>query len=109
MGVYRKEMKLFSNQIMRYVQFNLSDESSQRSTNILTSYENSLLGSSALEDGASIMAKAKNFEKSITEENHVDEFLKEFKSVVNKIKSEYGYKGQDCLLKSKWKFTSSLL
>lgn len=112
MGVYRKNLKSMSNQIMWYVQFNLTEETSQQTTNMLTIYANPLLDSTnntSLEVDSSIMAKARSFDKILTEKNHVDEFLVSFRDEIQRIQSDYGYEGQNCLKKSKWKFTSSLL
>lgn len=112
MGVYRKSLKSMSNQIMWYVQFNLTDDASQQTTNMLTIHANPLLdltNNTSFEVDSSIMVKARSFDEVLTEKNHVDEFLVSFRDEIQGIQSDYGYGGQNCLKKSKWKFTSSLL
>lgn len=111
MGKYNKEVRSYADKIMRYIQFNLTEERYEnfesfsipqndlfKSMNNETSYERS-----------SYMSKASVLNDSINSINHMDTFLNEFKKITNTISEENGFSGQNCQSASKWKFTSALL
>jgi hypothetical protein len=104
MGKYNTELRAYANLIMRYVQFNLSEP------NIIdATFKNELRNNETLASGSSFMSKAGFVYDKIFTENHVDTYLIEFKDKIFEISSDTGYRGQNCLKKSKWKFSSSLL
>ncbi len=104
MGKYKTELREYANLIMRYVQFNLTDQGA-----IDSSFENQFGNNETLNGGTSFMSKAGFVFDEVVTENYVDTYLNEFKNKLLEISSDTGFRGQNCLEKSKWKFSSSLL
>ena len=111
MGKYNKEVRSYADKIMRYIQFNLTEERypnygsySISPNDIFNKFNNETSF-----ERSSYMSKVSVLNESINSINHMDTLLDEFKVIINEINDENGFNGQNCQTASKWKFTSALL
>lgn len=118
MGKHNKELRSLADRIMRYIQFNLTENLHDKLMfsemvpvqNMNQVGNNRSITETIFEEiSSSYIHRESLFRQHVINENHVNIYLHEFRDHIFKIEDSNGFSGRNCKKNSKWKFTSALL